>query len=87
MYQELKKTQRKMRKRNRKNNKVRRQQLSLWNQGKIKEKLIYKAKLKGIEVEETEESYTSQDCPFCGGRHQANGTKFYMFCSQNRNPS
>ena len=60
----------------RKNNKVRRQQLSLWNQGKIKEKLTYKAKLKGIEVEETEESYTSQNCPFCGGRHQADGRNF-----------
>ncbi len=60
----------------RKNNKVRRQQLSLWNQGKIKEKLIYKAKLKGIEVEETEESYTSQNCPFCGGRHRADGRNY-----------
>ena len=27
-------------------------------------------KLKGIIVTETEESYTSQDCPFCGGRHR-----------------
>ena len=62
----IEKNTRKTRKK-RKNNKVRRQQLSLWNQGKIKQKLIYKAKLKGIEVEETEESYTSQDCPFCGG--------------------
>lgn len=60
----------------RKNNKVRRQQLSLWNQGKIKQKLTYKAMLMGIEVEETEESYTSQDCPFCKGRHQANGRHF-----------
>ena len=67
MCQALKKTQRKMKKKKKKNNKVRRQQLSLWNQGKIKQKLMYKAKLKGIEVEETEESYTSQDCPFCGG--------------------
>jgi putative transposase len=39
----------------------------LWNQGKIKQKLTYKATLKGIEVEEAEESYTSQNCPFCGG--------------------
>ncbi|RID88465.1 transposase, partial [Peribacillus asahii] len=39
----------------RKQNKVRRQQLSLWNQGKIKQKLTYKAKLKGIHVTETEE--------------------------------
>ncbi|MFD3445385.1 RNA-guided endonuclease InsQ/TnpB family protein [Microbacteriaceae bacterium 4G12] len=56
--------------------KKRRQQLSLWNQGKIKQKLTYKAKLKGIEVEETEESYTSQNCPFCKGRHQAKGRDF-----------
>ena len=27
-------------------------------------------------MEETEESYTSQDCPFCGGRHHANGRNF-----------
>ncbi len=27
-------------------------------------------------MEETEESYTSQDCPFCGGRHQAKGRNF-----------
>ena len=60
----------------RKTNKKRRQQLSLWNQGKIKQKLTYKAQLKGIQVEETEESYTSQDCPFCGGRHHANGRNF-----------
>jgi len=60
----------------RKQNQVRRQQLSLWNQGKIKQKLTYKAKIKGIIVTETEESYTSQDCPFCGGRHQANGRIF-----------
>ncbi|MFJ8266968.1 zinc ribbon domain-containing protein [Peribacillus asahii] len=60
----------------RKQNKVRRQQLSLWNQGKIKQKLTYKAKIKGIIVTETEESYTSQDCPFCGGRHGANGRTF-----------
>ena len=63
-------------KRKQKNKKVRRQQLSLWNQGKVKQKLTYKAKLKGIIVEETEESYTSQDCPFCGGRHQAKGRRF-----------
>src|SRR5690625_5185147 len=66
-------------KKKRKNNKIRRQQMSLWNQGKIKQKLIYKAKLKGIAVEETEESYTSQSCPFCGGRHKANGRK--LTCS------
>ncbi|MFJ8265513.1 RNA-guided endonuclease InsQ/TnpB family protein [Peribacillus asahii] len=59
-----------------KQNQVRRQQLSLWNQGKIKQKLTYKAKLKGIIVTETEESYTSQDCPFCGGRHRAKGRTF-----------
>src|SRR5699024_846624 len=63
-------------KKRRKNNKTRRQQMSLWNQGKIKQKLMYKAKLKGIVVEETEESYTSQSCLFCGGKHQANGRKF-----------
>ncbi|MDM5188878.1 transposase [Bacillus sp. DX4.1] len=63
-------------KKKQKNNKKRRQQLSLWNQGKIKQKLTYKAKLKGIKVEETEEVYTSQDCPFCGGRHKANGRRF-----------
>ncbi|MFK4996919.1 zinc ribbon domain-containing protein [Bacillus sp. N9] len=27
-------------------------------------------------MEETEESYTSQDCPFCNGRHQADGRNF-----------
>ena len=42
----------------------------------MKQKLTYKAKLKVIMVEETEESYTSQDCPFCGGRHQAKGRRF-----------
>ncbi|MGX2961884.1 RNA-guided endonuclease InsQ/TnpB family protein [Peribacillus sp. JNUCC 23] len=64
------------REKKRKTNKKRRQQLSLWNQGKIKQKLTYKAQLKGIRMEETEENYTSQDCPFCGGRHQANGRNF-----------
>ena len=72
----IEKNTKKHEKKKQKNNKVRRQQLSLWNQGKIKQKLTYKAKLKGINVEETEESYTSQDCPFCGGRHQANGRNY-----------
>ncbi|MFC5587389.1 RNA-guided endonuclease InsQ/TnpB family protein [Sporosarcina soli] len=60
----------------RKTSRKRRQQLSLWNQGKVKQKLTYKAQLKGIQVKVTEESYTSQDCPFCHGRHQANGRNF-----------
>ncbi|USK62054.1 transposase [Peribacillus asahii] len=60
----------------RKPNKVRRQQLSLWNQGRIQQKLTYKARIRGIVVTETEESYTSQDCPFCGGRHRAKGRTF-----------
>ena len=42
----------------------------------MKQKLTYKAKLKGIILEETEESYTSQDCPFCGGRHHTKGRRF-----------
>ena len=72
----IEKDTKKNEKKKQKNNKVRRQQLSLWNQGKVKQKLMYKAKLKGILVEETEESYTSQDCPFCGGRHHAKGRRF-----------
>ena len=72
----IEKNTKKKKQKKQKNNKVRRQQLSLWNQGKMKQKLTYKAKLKGIIVEETEESYTSQDCPFCGGRHQAKGRNF-----------
>src|SRR5699024_12276582 len=60
----------------RKHNNIRRQQMALWNQGKIKQTLMYKAKLKEIVVEDTEESYTSQSCPLCGGKHQANGRKF-----------
>ncbi|WP_281172209.1 zinc ribbon domain-containing protein [Fictibacillus gelatini] len=42
----------------------------------MKQKLTYKAQLKGIKVEETEESYTSQTCPFCHGRHKINGRPF-----------
>ncbi|USK68281.1 RNA-guided endonuclease InsQ/TnpB family protein [Peribacillus asahii] len=72
----IEKLTKKNEKKKQKTNKVRRQQLSLWNQGKIKQKLTYKAMLMGIEVEETEESYTSQDCPFCKGRHQAKGRHF-----------
>src|SRR5699024_5848204 len=72
----IEKNTKKKRKKRRKNNNIRRQQMSLWNQGKIKQKLMYKAKLKGIVVKKTEESYTSKSCPFCGGKHQANGRKF-----------
>src|SRR5699024_3087675 len=72
----IEKNTKKNAKKRRKSNKTRRQQMSLWNQGKIRQKLRYKAKLKGIIVEETEESYTSQSCPFCGGKHQTNGRKF-----------
>ena len=35
----------------------------------------YKAKLYGIEVIETEESYTSQDCALCGQRHKKSTAK------------
>ncbi len=35
----------------------------------------YKAKLFGIEVITTEESYTSQDCALCGQRHKKSKTK------------
>ena len=80
----IEKNTKKNSKRKRKNNKVRRQQLSLWNQGKIKEQLFYKAKLKGIEVEETEESYTSQNCPFCGGRHQAKGRNLVVLFTKQK---
>ncbi|WP_212975833.1 zinc ribbon domain-containing protein [Bacillus sp. J14TS2] len=31
---------------------------------------------KGLKVEGTEESYTSQSCSFCGGKHQAKGRGF-----------
>ncbi|MGC4376959.1 transposase [Fictibacillus sp. Mic-4] len=72
----IEKNTKKDKKKKSKTTKVRRQQLSLWNQGKIKQKLTYKAKLKGIKVEETEESYTSQTCPFCHGRHKTNGRPF-----------
>ncbi|MGE8077529.1 RNA-guided endonuclease TnpB family protein [Peribacillus loiseleuriae] len=72
----IEKYTKKNRKKKRKYNKKRRQQLSLWNQGEIKQKLKYKAQLKEISMEETEESYTSQDCPFCGRRHQAIGRNF-----------
>ncbi|MGC4379206.1 transposase [Fictibacillus sp. Mic-4] len=72
----IEKNTKKDKKKKSKTTKVRRQQLSLWNQGKIKQKLTYKAELKGIKVEETEESYTSQTCPFCHGRHKTNGRQF-----------
>lgn len=55
---------------------VRRQQLSTWEYGRFREYLKYKAKLRGIRTELVDESYTSQDCPFCGGRHQAEGRTF-----------
>ncbi|PLR85657.1 RNA-guided endonuclease InsQ/TnpB family protein [Bacillus sp. V33-4] len=59
-----------------KNNKTRRQQLSGWSYGEFKQQLKYKSELKGINIHFVNESYTSQDCPFCGGRHKANGRKF-----------
>src|SRR5699024_8338065 len=72
----IEKKTKKHRQKRRKDNNIRRQQMSLGHQGKIKQKLMYKATLKGNVDEETEESYTSQSCPFCGGKHQANGRKF-----------
>ncbi len=38
----------------------------------------YKAELFGIEVIETEESYTSQDCGLCGERHKKSSAKGRM---------
>ncbi|WP_459500232.1 RNA-guided endonuclease InsQ/TnpB family protein [Bacillus sp. C1] len=72
----IEKNTKKKEKQKQKTTKKKRQQLSFWNQGKIKQKLTYKSQLKGMEVEETEESYTSQNCPFCGGRHKAKGRNF-----------
>ncbi|WP_010652158.1 RNA-guided endonuclease InsQ/TnpB family protein [Oceanobacillus massiliensis] len=57
-------------------NRTRRQQLSIWSYGELKEKLEYKCKLNGIKNHFVSESYTSQDCPFCGGRHFSNGRRF-----------
>ncbi|MED1619980.1 transposase [Bacillus pseudomycoides] len=72
----IEKSTRKNQKKKQKTTKKRRQQLSLWNQGKMKQKLTYKSWLKGIQIDKTEEIYTSQSCPFCGGRHKANGRSF-----------
>jgi putative transposase len=41
------------------------QKLSNWSFGSLYEKLEYKGKLHGIEIERIEESYTSGTCPNC----------------------
>ncbi|MGG1689443.1 transposase [Heyndrickxia ginsengihumi] len=56
--------------------KVRRQQLSKWSYGEFKKILKYKCELKGIKVHFVSENFTSQDCPFCDGRHIVNGRRF-----------
>lgn len=60
-----------------KTNSKRRQQLSQWNYGKLTQQFKYKTVLKGIHFEQTEESYTSQLCPFCGGKHKTKTRTFY----------
>jgi putative transposase len=61
----------------RKTTQRRRQQLSLWEHGRLTAYLTYKAKKAGVVVEETGEAYTSQDCPFCDGRHQTRTRHFF----------
>ncbi|WP_410985771.1 zinc ribbon domain-containing protein, partial [Bacillus cereus] len=53
-----------------------------WNQGKMKQKLTYKSQLKGIQIEQTEESYTSKIRPFCGGRHKMDEFLNVLFIKQ-----
>jgi len=74
--QGIEKSTKKNAKKKAKTTKKRRQQLSQWSYGEIKQQLKYKSLLKGIEIDFVNEAYTSQDCPFCGGRHKANGRNF-----------
>ena len=41
--------------------------------GRLVDYLIYKGKLKGVEVVKINEAYTSQTCPKCGHRHKPGG--------------
>jgi len=57
-----------------------RQQLSNWSFGQLLEKIKYKLKLRGVNVQLVEESYTSGTCPSCGNfRKQWNRT-FHCQC-------
>ena len=69
-------------KKKKKTTKSHRQQLSQWSYGNFTDYLKYKGKLHGIHVIQVNEAYSSQDCPFCGGRHKAQGRIFYCPVAQ-----
>ena len=56
------------------------QKLHQWAFGKITQLITYKAKALGIKVEVIDESYTSQTCPSCGGRHKPNNREYKCKC-------
>lgn len=49
------------------------QRMSLWNHGKVRAYVAYKAEAEGIAVALQDEHYSTQTCPQCGHRHKPRG--------------
>jgi putative transposase len=52
------------------------QRIGLWNHGKVRQYVTYKAEAEGIAVKLEDEAYTSQTCPQCQHRHKPKGRRF-----------
>jgi putative transposase len=56
------------------------QKLSNWSFGKIQKQLQYKLEEHGTSVKTIDESYTSQQCPCCGGRKKTSTRNYKCSC-------
>ncbi len=56
------------------------QKMHQWLLGKARWMISYKSEALGMTVELQDESYTSQTCPACGGRHKPNGREYRCRC-------
>lgn len=56
------------------------QRLSNWSFGKVKKYLQYKLAMRGIQLHEVDESYTSQTCPVCKRRQKVSSRIYRCSC-------
>jgi putative transposase len=56
------------------------QRLSNWSFGKVKKYLQYKLAMRGIQLQEVDESYTSQTCPVCKKRKKVSSRNYRCSC-------
>ncbi|MFC4766971.1 zinc ribbon domain-containing protein [Effusibacillus consociatus] len=56
------------------------QKLSQWQFGKLQEYLTYKLQARGIQIQQVDESYTTQTSPVCRRRKKVSGRVYKCKC-------